>query len=374
MPTTSKGRGSPPCELREVEPLHVRGAVQQRHLARLHVALDAALDRAPLGIHGVLDRVPLRLRQAGFARRHASLVVAGNPRIPRQDVGVAFDALHANAAGIALPSAGAQIALHVPQRDGQHRHRRPLRRCRTARRRTWRAAACRPVATFSGNAPALASGRPTLSLRSRGTSMVNDVFSGSGAANVTSLTSSALSSLSKTGFRGGAGRPAELHLFRRLPRHGRREPQHHRPHRQARRVRAFALAAELGAERPCEPCSRSVARPSCAPAGCPPRRCPCPRRGARRHRAAAGAGRSASSIRAARLASMRRAFNSASRAGPRHHDHGQALADPFDFAPGIRRRGGRVHRAGQREQEMLVLLDLRRLPTVASTRSPGRRC
>jgi hypothetical protein len=73
-----------------------------------------------------------------------------------------------------------------------------------------------PVATFNGNAAALASGPADVVLEIAGTSIVNDVFSGSGAANVTAFTSSPLSSLSKTGFMGAPAGGAELDPFRRL--------------------------------------------------------------------------------------------------------------------------------------------------------------
>ncbi len=144
--------------------------------------------------------------------------------------------------------------------------------------------------------------------------MVNAVFSGSGAANVTSLTSSALSSLSKTGFIGApvAGRSSTCSA--ELPRHGRREPQHHRTHGQARRIRALALATELGAEGLAHLVAVALLDAGDAPADCPPQRCPCPRPGAPRRRPAAGAGTPRAAF--ARHASRRCGAPSAARRGP----------------------------------------------------------
>ena len=56
-----------------------------------------------------------------------------------------------------------------------------------------------PVATLSGNEPALASVRPAASFTSRGNSTVIAIDSGSGVGKRTSLTSAAVSSLSNCG-------------------------------------------------------------------------------------------------------------------------------------------------------------------------------
>ena len=59
-----------------------------------------------------------------------------------------------------------------------------------------------PVPTLSGKLDALESGRPALSCRPTGMTTLYDAFSASGVGNVTSLSSAALSSLSKTGSTG----------------------------------------------------------------------------------------------------------------------------------------------------------------------------
>ena len=105
-----------------------------------------------------------------------------------------------------------------------------------------------PVCTLSGKLDALASGRPALSRSVAGISMLNAAFSASGFGNAISLTSVALSSLSNTGASGApaAGRRRTWAASSRAT--GAREANAHRPDRQARRVGALALAAEVGRE------------------------------------------------------------------------------------------------------------------------------
>jgi hypothetical protein len=72
-----------------------------------------------LRVGGVLDGVPLRLGRPASRRADRALVIARDPRVPRQDVGIGLETLDANAAGVR--SGCREVALHVPQRDRQHR-------------------------------------------------------------------------------------------------------------------------------------------------------------------------------------------------------------------------------------------------------------
>ena len=355
-------------QLRQVEPFHVGGAVQQRHLARFDVPLDAALDRATLRVDGILDGVPLRLRQPRFARRHAALVVAGHPRVPGQDVGIALDALDADAASVGAARLRSQIALHVPQRHGQHRigacfddaERRGSEfgeRWGVSRRDFQRERAGvgeRAAAVVLEIARDLEGERRVFGQR-RGE---RDF------AHFVSLVVPV-----EDRFPRGAGRRAELHLFGRLPCHRRREAQHHRSHRQARRVRSLALATEFGVESLANPVAVALLDrgphlrvPRGGDAFAPDE----PHGGIGRQRARAG--HEQRSRRALAVDPSRPQQRFARGSG--HDDDRQTLADPLDLAPGIRRHGRRVHRTAQREQEMLIFLDVRAVPRLR--RDDGR--
>ena len=98
MPTTSNGRGSPPCKLRQLEPLRagVAGAAARSRACR-PCARRAARTARPLASVLLGGVVPVALRQAGLARgQRASRGGARSLRVPGQHVGVALEPLDAH--------------------------------------------------------------------------------------------------------------------------------------------------------------------------------------------------------------------------------------------------------------------------------------
>ena len=152
--------------------------------------------------------------------------------------------------------------------------------------------------------------------------------------------SAALSSLSNTGASAAPGGRLQPHLRRQRARHRRGEAQRHRADRQAGRVGALALAAELGREGACAPEVEALLDAASRTFGlaCAAMPVPQTRRSARvaGQRALAGEQQRAlgALLEPARLQQRvaRRAADDA---------HRQALADAFDLAPGVGRHAGR---------------------------------
>ena len=201
---------------------------------------------------------------------------------------------------------------------------------------------------------------------------MNAAFSASGFGNATSLTSLALSSLSNTGASGSPARRTQAHLGGELARDRRRESHAHRPDRQARRVRALALAAELGGEGGAHRVAEALldrrhdARIARRGDALAPDQ---PHRRAVRQRPLAARDQRAPGLRL----SIPRAFSNCARSSPPTTLSGDPLADSLDLAPcvGDDARLDRRRRSAAAGSAGLPRSRCRR--RLRSRRRPGRR-
>ena len=173
------------CELRQIEPLGVGVAAEQRDLARADPALDLALDRPALGVQRVLDGEPFALRQPGSSAVSWVSWYFGSLRIPGQDVGVAVHALHPHLAGAGR---GRRAGRGAPPRSSPCTWRNVTGSIASAFRSIMPNGAAAnlaiggvaPVATLSGKLAGVGERPAGVVLSSRGSSTLNAAFSASG--------------------------------------------------------------------------------------------------------------------------------------------------------------------------------------------------
>ena len=355
-------------QLRQLEPLRRRIGLEQRQRARGHPALDLLALRAAAPVHVRHGLGPLVARQAGVLGGDLALVIAAQPDVPGQDVGIGLQPAHAHRTGAGR---SAQIALHMAQRDRQQRRRRT----RAGRfgvaldDAEWRGSELGDRRCVAGGdlhrKRAGVGQRPTGAVfqagrqRQREDGVVghalgqHDRLDLGGAVVVVGLRRD----------RRAAGRH-QPHLCGELAIDRRRKAQHQRADRQARRTGALTLARELGAElgahlvRKALLGTRDDVRVGRRRNATPPHH---PHGRVGRQRARAAQHQQPRLALGFELRVFQRACSGGLEDliahGATHEAHRQALADAVDLAPGVVGHAALGGRAVEREDEVLVFLE-----------------